>query len=150
MAVTCIVAASAANAPPDEIPAVQYWDLPTHSRVAYLEFNASGERRTYPIVFLHGGPGAYVVSIEPTTRVLSQLRQDGFDVYVYDQVGGGLSQRLPDITQYTVARHVADLEAIRREIRAEKLIISIGSGHGAQASARCPLHRGIFRQESIA
>ena len=115
MAVTCIVAASAANAPPDEIPAVQYWDLPTHSRIACLKFNAIGERRTYPIVFLHGGPGAYLVTLEPTTRVLSQLRQDGFDVYAYDQVDGGLSQRLSDIAEYTVARHVADLEAIRRE-----------------------------------
>jgi pimeloyl-ACP methyl ester carboxylesterase len=135
VAVTCIVAASAANAPPDEVPPVQYWDLPTHSRVAYLKFSAIGERRAYPIVFLHGGPGAYVVSIEPTTRVLSQLRQDGFDVYVYDQVGGGLSQRLTDITQYTVGRHVADLEAIRRELRAEKLIL-IGSSWGATLAAR--------------
>jgi pimeloyl-ACP methyl ester carboxylesterase len=84
---------------------------------------------------LHGGPGAYVVTIEPTARVLSQLRQDGFDVYAYDQVGGGASERLADITQYTVARHVADLEAIRREIRADKLIL-IGSSWGATLAAR--------------
>jgi pimeloyl-ACP methyl ester carboxylesterase len=135
VAVTCIVAASAANAPPDEAPPVRYWHLPTHSRIAYLKFNALGERRTYPVVFLHGGPGAYVVTLEPTTRVLSQLRQDGFDVYAYDQVGGGMSQRLTDITQYTVARHVADLEAIRREIHAQRLIL-IGSSWGATLAAR--------------
>lgn len=135
VAITCIVAASAANTPAEQQPPVQYWDLPTRSRIAYRKFEAIGARRAYPIVFLHGGPGAYVVTIEPTTRVLSQLRRDGFDVYAYDQVGGGLSQRLTDITQYTVARHVADLEAIRREIRAEKLIL-IGSSWGATLAAR--------------
>jgi proline iminopeptidase len=135
VAVTCIVAASAANAPPGEQSPVRYWDLPTHSRIAYREFKAIGARRDHPIVFLHGGPGAYAVTLEPTTRVLAQLRQDGFDVYVYDQVGGGSSARLSDITQYTVARHVADLEAIRREIRADKLIL-IGSSWGATLAAR--------------
>ncbi len=135
VALTCVVAASAKNAPPHEQSPVRYWDLPTQSRIAYREFKASGERRADPIVFVHGGPGAYAVSLEPTTRVLAQLRQDGFDVYVYDQVGGGSSERLTDIRQYTVARHVADLEAIRREIGAAKLIL-IGSSWGATLAAR--------------
>jgi pimeloyl-ACP methyl ester carboxylesterase len=116
-------------------PTVQYWDLPTGSRIAYLEFTGTGELGRHPIVFLHGGPGAYVVTLGPTTRVLSQLSQDGFDVYAYDQAGGGLSARLADITEYTVARHVADLEAIRREIGADKLIL-IGSSWGATLAAR--------------
>lgn len=94
MAMVCLVAASAANAPPAQEAPVQYWDLPTHSRIAHVHFKSKGARRTYPIVFLHGGPGAYVVTLEPTTRVLSQLREHGFDVYAYDQVGGGLSARL--------------------------------------------------------
>jgi proline iminopeptidase len=116
-------------------PSVQYWDLPTGSKIAYLEFPAIGQRREYPIVFLHGGPGAYAVTIEATTQVLSELTADGFDVYVYDQIGGGLSERLSDITEYTVARHVADLEAIRQQLSAEKLIL-IGSSWGAQLAAR--------------
>lgn len=131
-AVACMAAALCAAS--DRLP-VRHWDLPTHSRIAYLKFPALGERRAYPIVFLHGGPGAYVVTLDPTTRVLAQLREVGFDVYAYDQVGGGLSQRLADITEYTVARHVADLEAIRREIHAEKLIL-IGSSWGATLAAR--------------
>jgi pimeloyl-ACP methyl ester carboxylesterase len=128
------LAATASSAATHEHP-VQYWDLPTQSRIAYRKFTGVGQRRAHPIVFLHGGPGAYVVTLEPTTGVLSQLRQDGFDVYAYDQVGGGLSERLADITQYTVARHVADLEAIRSELRAEKLIL-IGSSWGATLAAR--------------
>ena len=135
IAVAMVWVAAAFATTTDERPPVQHWDLPTHSRIAYLKFAAEGERRAYPIVFLHGGPGAYVVSLDPTTRVLSQLRQDGFDVYFYDQMGGGLSQRPTDITEYTVSRHVADLEAIRREIHAEKVIL-IGSSWGATLAAR--------------
>lgn len=114
---------------------VRYWELPTGSKIAYMEFPAAEQRRENPVVFLHGGPGAYAVAIQATTQVLSKLTADGFDVYVYDQIGGGLSERLSDITEYTVARHVADLEAIRRQLSAEKLIL-IGSSWGAQLAAR--------------
>ena len=131
LAASCLAAGQDTASP----PSIQHWVLPTQSRIAYLKFTALGERRSYPIVFLHGGPGAYVLTLEPTIRVLSQLRQDGFDVFAYDQVGGGLSQRLGDITEYTVSRHVADLESIRREIRADKLIL-IGSSWGATLAAR--------------
>ena len=34
VATACIVAASAANAPTRNHPPVQFWDLPTHSRIA--------------------------------------------------------------------------------------------------------------------
>jgi pimeloyl-ACP methyl ester carboxylesterase len=115
--------------------ATEYWELPTGSRIAYLKFPARGQRQPHPIVFLHGGPGSYAVTIEPTTRVMSKLTDDGFDVYIYDQVGGGLSERLSDITEYSVARHVADLEAVRQLLGADKLIL-IGSSWGAQLTAR--------------
>jgi len=63
-----------------------------------------------------------------------QLTQDGFDVYVYDQVGSGRSSRLADPTQYTVTRHVADLEAIRQQIGADRVIL-IGHSYGALIAA---------------
>ena len=116
-------------------PSVHYWHLSTGSRIAYLKFAGASSPRPYPIVFLHGGPGAYVVTIERTARVLSQLSKDGFDVYAYDQLGSGLSERAVDINAYTVSRHVADLEAIRRKIQADKLIL-IGSSWGATLAAR--------------
>ena len=136
VAITCIVAASAANAAPDQQPPVQYWDLPTHSRIAYLKFNASGARRAYPIVFLHGGPGAYVVTLDPTTRV-AVATEPGWLRCVRLRSGraAGCRNRLADITGYTVSRHLADLEAIRRKIRANKLIL-IGSSWGATLAAR--------------
>jgi pimeloyl-ACP methyl ester carboxylesterase len=128
-----LAALVACVAPP--VSAAEYWELPTGSRIAYLKFPAHGQRQQHPIVFLHGGPGSYAVTIEPTTRVMSQLSEDGFDVYIYDQVGSGLSERLDDITEYSVARHIADLEAIRQRLRADKVIL-VGSSWGAQLATR--------------
>jgi proline iminopeptidase len=57
------------------------------------------------------------------------LAADGFDVYVYDQVGRGDSSRLDNPRAYTLERDVADLEAIRRRIGAEHINL-IGLSHG--------------------
>jgi alpha-beta hydrolase superfamily lysophospholipase len=46
-------------------------------------------------------------------RYFGALAQEGFGVYVYDQVGRGRSERLDDPRGYTLERDVADLEAIR-------------------------------------
>src|SRR5690606_33249651 len=61
------------------------------------------------------------------------LATAGFDVYNYHQVGAGLSSRL-DADDYTVSRHVADLEAIRIELKADHLIL-IGASWGGQLIA---------------
>ena len=111
-----------------------FWELPTGSRVAYRKFGSGGRRQLYPIVFLHGGPGAYALGFEPTARMLAELARSGRDVYAYDQVGGGFSERLTDSREYTVSRHIADLEAIREAIGAERVIL-FGSSWGATLAA---------------
>ncbi|MGL5860353.1 MAG: alpha/beta fold hydrolase, partial [Phycicoccus sp.] len=58
------------------------------------------------------------------------LSRSGYDVFVYDQVGAGLSSRLDDAGDYTVERHVEDLELIRAEIGAERMIL-VGHSWGA-------------------
>ena len=63
-------------------------------------------------------------------QVLGQLAQDGFQVYFYDQVGGGRSSRLKNPSDYTVVRQVSDLELIRQQIGSEKLIL-IGHSFGS-------------------
>lgn len=113
---------------------VALWDLPTGSTVAVRSIAARGERRSTPIVFLHGGPGAYSVDLPPTVDVVSRLSADGYDVYFYDQVGGGLSARLDDISEYTLDRHLRDLEAFYERIDSEKMIL-IGSSGGASLGA---------------
>jgi proline iminopeptidase len=59
-----------------------------------------------------------------------RLADHNFDVYIYDQVGSGLSARLADPEEYSVARHVADLEAIRTLVGNRPCIL-IGDSWGA-------------------
>ena len=105
----------------------QYWDLSTGSHVAYVHLPAQGTAQPYPILFLHGGPGGYIT--DSHVAFFQQLTQDGFDVYLFDQAGGGQSQRLDKPTEYTIDQAIQDIEAIRAEIGAEK-IIPVGSSYG--------------------
>ena len=114
--------------------AVDYWDLETGSRIAYQKFPAENKTKEEPVIFLHGGPGGAVVSFRPITDVISTLSKNGYDVYFYDQVGGGLSSRLQNIRDYQLSRLVADLDQIRKKIKAEKMIL-IGESHGGVLAA---------------
>lgn len=113
-------------------PGVSFWNLPTGSRIAYVHAPAVGAPRPTPVVFLHGGPGTPSEGIPTGGR---ELAADGFDVYSYDQVGAGRSTRLSDVTQYTVARQVADLDAIRRTIGADRIIV-VGQSWGGSLAAQ--------------
>lgn len=106
----------------------RYWDLPTGSHIAYTLIPAQGARKPYPLIFLHGGPGGAI--LEGNIRSLAPLAQDGYDIYLYDQVGGGWSNRLNHIREYTCERHVRDLDAIIKQIGAQKVIL-IGHSWGA-------------------
>lgn len=118
--------------PPTPVPGQQTWDLPTGSRLAYARAPARGAARPTPIVYLHGGPG--VSELPEAVAHFGRLAADGYDVYAYDQIGTGRSARLADPTGYTLARHVADLEAARERIGAERVIL-IGHSWGATLAA---------------
>ncbi|WP_066940069.1 alpha/beta hydrolase [Microtetraspora fusca] len=120
-------------------PGVSHWDLPTGSRIAYVKIPASGRARPTPVIFLHGGPGTPGEGVPEGGR---ELAAAGFDVYAYDQVGAGRSTRLADVTGYTVGRHVADLDAIRRAIHAEKVILVGRSWGGTLSAAYMAAHPG--------
>jgi len=106
----------------------QYWDLPTGSRIGYTHLIAKGEKQPYPVIYLHGGPGGPIY--DSNIKLLNTLTDDGYDVYLYDQVGCGWSSRLEDIAEYTAVRHTADLSAIIKTLGAEKVIL-IGQSWGA-------------------
>jgi len=109
---------------------LRYWDLSTGSHIAFIQFLARDSASAIPLIFLHGGPGGYEVStaIENNRgdryRKLAEL---GFNVYLYDQIGGGLSARLDDPSSYTVDRHVEDLEKIRVLVGNKPTILVAGS-----------------------
>lgn len=110
----------------------QFWDLSTGSRIAYSVIPAVGAPKPFPLVYLHGGPGS---AISPTEYAFyKQFAEDGFTVYLYDQVGSGVSARLDDMRQYTVQRDIDDLEAIRKKIGAEQIILASQSWGGVLAS----------------
>lgn len=110
---------------------VLFWDLESGSRIAYRYIPSMGNKKPHPIIFLHGGPG--VPDMNGDADYFGQLAKDGYDVYIYDQVGSGLSSRLEDPRQYTVERDVADLALIRKTIGSEKVIL-IGHSYGAQVA----------------
>ncbi|MCW3463541.1 alpha/beta hydrolase [Chitinophaga nivalis] len=110
----------------------KYWDLKTGSKIAYTFIEGKGNKKPYPVIYLHGGPGGYVHS--KVIEVLGQLSEDGFDVYLYDQIGGGLSARLKNVNEYTATRHQKDLEAIVSLLKAEKVILVGQSWGGALAT----------------
>jgi proline iminopeptidase len=130
---------SSERIPPVVPPEVQYWELDTGSRIAYQRFPAVERRYEEPVVFLHGGPGGAIVSFRPITDVISSLSEDGYAVYFYDQIGGGLSGRLKNIRDYTLSRQIADLENIRQKIGTEKLIL-IGESFGGVLAAHYAAH----------
>ena len=109
----------------------QYWNLPTGSKIAYSHIASKGVKKPYPIIYLHGGPGGYVYS--KNIETLGELSELGYDVYLYDQIGCGLSERLEKVKEYTALRHVKDLEEIITMLGAEKVILVGQSWGGALA-----------------
>jgi proline iminopeptidase len=109
----------------------QYWNLPTGSKIAYTHIASSGVKKPYPIIYLHGGPGGYVYT--KNIETLGKLSALGYDVYLYDQVGCGLSERLEEVNEYTAVRHIKDLEEIIKLLGVEKVIFVGQSWGGALA-----------------
>lgn len=121
----------------------KYWQLPTGSMIAYSEYDPPPEVAVKPeaIVYLHGGPGVRQGPFDQD--IYGSFAAYGFGVFLYDQAGGGLSGFLPHLRDYSVAQSVADLEAIRQKIGADKMILighSWGSTLAASYMAKYPAH----------
>jgi len=80
----------------------------------HLVVESQGTGTDY-IVFLHGGPGYDYRSLIPLKdKVKADPTLNNAKIVMYDQRGGGLSERLdPSDASLSVAGHVEDLEAIR-------------------------------------
>ena len=128
------------NSPrPPAPPGMQMVELSTGSHLAYLKLPATGTPHPIPVVFVHGGPG--VADMAGDSTYLRRLAAAGYDVYLYDQLGAGHSERLADPTGYTVERALADLDAFRAFIgapRVDLLGYSWGSTLSASYLARHP------------
>jgi proline iminopeptidase len=105
----------------------KFMELPTGSRIGYTMLAGKGVIKPFPIIYLHGGPGGRIV--ETNIEILSNFTNDGYDVFLYDQVGSGESSRLDNILDYTVDRHIDDLHSIIKKLGVEKVIL-IGQSWG--------------------
>lgn len=110
----------------------RFMELSTGSIIAYTKFDTQTSKQPYPIIYLHGGPGGFISDVH--IEVLSNLVNDGYDVFLYDQIGSGASARLNDIDEYTVERHINDLHEIIKKLGKEKVIL-IGQSWGGILAA---------------
>ena len=125
------------------------WDLSTGSKISYTKVSTTVKATISnpPIIYLHGGPGGKIT--KGIIEDLQPLADEGFDLYFYDQVGSGYSNRLENIEEYTVERHIADLKEIIDKIGAAEVIL-MGQSWGAvlltQFIARYPerVKKAIF------
>lgn len=112
----------------------QYWRMPGGYRIAYTKLAPPpGVARAMPVVFLHGGPGGYVHS--SVIKALRPLAEAGHEVYLYDQHGSGLSDRLPRPKDSGFNDQIGDLhDIIVRHLGARRVAL-IGHSHGARVAA---------------
>ncbi len=126
--------------PLEERESTRYWEMSEGFRIAFTQLEGIDSLNKTPIVFLHGGPGAYIHS--SIIETMKSLALEGNDVYLYDQRGSGLSDRLDKYSDISFEKHLIDLdEIITQKIGAEKVILigqSFGSIIISHYSARYP------------
>jgi proline iminopeptidase len=85
------------------------------------------------VIYLHGGAGAREAHFDQS--IYGSLATDGFRVFLYDQAGSGMSDFRPKVRDYTIVRAAEDLEAIRKELGAEQMIL-VGHSWGARLAVK--------------
>ena len=134
------------NTPFPGVP-TNYWYLKTGSIIAYYKLPASRKvvKKKFPIIFLHGGPGAYIRKLD--INFFLKFTDEGYDVFLYDQAGSGRSALLPKL-EYSHERNIMDFENIIDKIGAAQYIV-IGQSYGgsllASLTARNNTSRRIYK-----
>ncbi|MER6564194.1 alpha/beta hydrolase [Streptomyces sp. NPDC001027] len=150
----CIPTVPTARRYPPALPFVttQHWSLSTGSRVAVYRYPPAnpGPRHPVPLVYLNGGPVRGISVLDH--RFLQLLARKGYDVYAYEQAGGGRSDLLP-MNQYTISRSVRDLAAFVDRLNKGKVdILGFSSGGTvltralADPRVAARLHRAIIAE----
>jgi proline iminopeptidase len=107
-----------------------------------------GNPRGRPVLFLHGGPGAGAGAVHRRFFDPAIWR-----VIIFDQRGAGRSKPLGSLINNTTAHLVADIEALRRFLNIDRMLLFGGSWGSTLALAYAQTHpqavigavlRGIF------
>ncbi|MFI0965772.1 alpha/beta fold hydrolase [Streptomyces sp. NPDC021080] len=153
-AAVCVPTVPTSRRYPPSLPfvAAQHWSLATGSRVAVYHYPPanSGPRHPVPFVYLNGGPVRGISVLDH--RFLQLLARQGYDVYTYEQAGGGRSDLLP-MGQYSISRSVRDLGAFVDRLGKGKVdILGFSSGGVvltralADPRVAARLHRAIIAE----
>jgi proline iminopeptidase len=100
-------------------------------------YRSEGEPTKGTVLGLHGGPGGSYDYLTP----LFDLARHGYRVVLYDQSGGGKSQRLKDPSMFTVERFVAEVEGVRSALKLGKVHLYGHSWGGMLAQAYALEHQ---------
>lgn len=131
---------------PDE-PNMEMWDLEDNRIISISHHRPSDESadRKEAIIFVHGGPGAYVRDFD--RDFAASFAEDGYHVFVYDQVGAGRSG-IVDVQDYTHEGNVADLHKIIKKVNMP--IVLMGQSYGtALISSYMVEHRNSHNVRSV-
>ena len=110
-------------------PNGQVWKLERGFTISYVKVSPTSDKDPIPVIYLHGGPGGYIHS--SIVQILSPLTEFGFEVFLYDQLGSGLSERPSQFRDVSLRHHVNDLhEIVTKHIGTDKVIL-IGHSFGA-------------------
>ncbi|MEY2230736.1 alpha/beta fold hydrolase [Streptomyces sp. BF23-19] len=153
-AAVCIPTVPTDRQPPPALPfvATQHWSLATGSRVAVYHYPPvnPGTAHPVPLVYLAGGPVRGISVLDH--RFLQLLARQGYDVYAYEQAGGGRSDLLP-MGRYSISRSVRDLAAFVDRLDQGRVdVLGFSSGGVvltralADPSVAARLHRAIIAE----
>lgn len=86
-----------------EIINTEYWTLRDGSKIGYTKIESTNTCYENPIIYLHGGPGGNIK--DEIIEAYETINSKEQDIYFYDQIGSGHSDRLEHVEEYTVNRH---------------------------------------------
>ncbi|TXG01045.1 alpha/beta hydrolase [Massilia arenae] len=120
-------------APLSTDPSAELWSTGPGRAVAVYRYPADAVRaRHTALVFVHGGPGAYVRDID--RAFFAGFARAGFDVVLYDQVGAGRSSLLSP-EHYTHDNNVKDLAAVLARVNMPTVLVAQSYGATLVTSA---------------
>jgi proline-specific peptidase len=109
-----------------------------------------GDGEGVPLLLLHGGPGASHDYLEPLARDLARKRR----VVMYDQSGGGLSDRPGYHTEWTVDHFIRELEEVVERLVLKEVAV-LGQSWGGMLALEYAVRqpsclRGLILSSSLA
>ena len=133
LAYVLVPLASSSLAPLPAEAAAQLWPTGPGRAVAVYRYPADpASDRHVALVFVHGGPGAYVRDFD--RAFFAGFARAGFDVVLYDQFGAGRSP-LGRAQDYTHENNVKDLAAVLERVNMPTVLVAQSYGATLATSA---------------